>query len=173
MNLLYGSSKQGTQALFWANNQRLLRFWALFVPINPQYLCHKVAPGNEGLLPPALSNSAGISDWSKPAHHGDPTPEPTLKFFWESWGHCGRARGGLKMSMPCPSQCFLLHSITLDWSIGLIPEFRFHLTNSLRSRLDQSPKKLSETFYFSPRKSRFSELGKRAKLVELGRAESY
>ena len=105
MNLLYGSSKQGTQALFWANNQRLLSFWALFVPINPQYLCHKVTPGNEGLLPPALSNSAGISDWNKSAHRGDPTPEPTLKFSWKSWGHCGRARGGLKMCMLCPSYC--------------------------------------------------------------------
>ena len=150
MNLLYGSSKQGTQALFWANNQRLLRFWALFVPINPQYLCHKVAPGNEGLLPPALSNSAGISDWNKSAHHGDPTPEPTLKFSWKSWGHCGRARHVMS---------FLLHSITLDWSIGLIPEFRFHLTNSLILVLDQNPKPL----YFSPKKSRFSELGKKGK----------
>ena len=156
MNLLYGSSKQGTQALFWANNQRLLRFWALFVPINPQYLCHKVAPGNEGLLPPALSNSAGISDWSKPAHHGDPTPEPTLKFSWKSWGHCGRARGAENVHvMP-----FLLHSITLDWSIGLIPEFWFHLTNSPISRLDQTPKPL----YFFLKKSRFSELGKKGKI---------
>jgi len=54
---------------------------------------------------------------------------------------------------------FLLHSITLDWSIGLIPEFRFHLTNSLISILDQTPKPL----YFSPKKSRFSELGKKGK----------
>ena len=45
--------------------------YTFFVPINPQYLCHKGTPGNEGPLPPALSNSAGISDWSKPAHHGD------------------------------------------------------------------------------------------------------
>ena len=28
----------------------------------------------------ALSNSEDIFDWSKPAHRGDPTPEPTLKF---------------------------------------------------------------------------------------------
>ena len=54
---------------------------------------------------------------------------------------------------------FLLHSITLDWSIGLIPEFWFHLTNSPISRLDQTPKPL----YFPPKKSRFSELGKKGK----------
>ena len=54
---------------------------------------------------------------------------------------------------------FLLHSITLDWSIGLIPEFWFHLTNSQISRLDQTPKPL----YFFLKKSRFSELGKKGK----------
>ena len=115
-----------------------------------------MAPGNEGLLPPALSNSAGISDWSKPAHRGDPTPEPTLKFSWKSWGHCGRARGGAENVHVMP---FLLHSITLDWSIGLIPEFRFHLTNSPISRLDQTPKPL----YFPPRNHDFQSWEKRAK----------
>ena len=55
---------------------------------------------------------------------------------------------------------FLLHSITLDWSIGLIPEFRFHLTNSSISRLDQTPKPL----YFFPKKSRFSDLRKKGKI---------
>ena len=55
---------------------------------------------------------------------------------------------------------FLLHSITLDWSIGLIPEFRFHLTNSPISRLDQTPKPP----YFFLTKSRFSDLQKKGKI---------
>ena len=55
---------------------------------------------------------------------------------------------------------FLLHSITLDWSIGLILEFRFHLTNSPISRLDQTPKPL----YFFLKKSRFSDLRKKGKI---------
>ena len=116
-----------------------------------------MTPGNEGLLPPALSNSAGISNWGKPAHRGDPTPEPTLKFSWKSWGHCGRARGGAENVHVMP---FLLHSITLDWSIGLISEFRFHLTNSPISRLGQTPKPL----YFFLKKSRFSDLRKKGKI---------
>ena len=54
---------------------------------------------------------------------------------------------------------FQLHSTTLDWSIGLIPEFRFHLTNSPILRLDQIPKPL----YFFLKKSRFSDLRKKGK----------
>ena len=54
---------------------------------------------------------------------------------------------------------FLLHSITLDWSIGLMPEFRVHLTNSPISRMDQTPKPL----IFFPSKSRFQTCEKGAK----------
>ena len=65
--------------------------------------------------------------------------------------------GGWKCA--CYALPIAFHNFGRDWSIGLIPECRFHLTNSPISILDRTPKPL----YFFLRKSRFSELGKKGK----------
>ena len=60
-----------------------------------------------------------------------------------------------------------LHSITVDWSIGLIPEFWFHLTNSPISIFNVGPN--SQTPIFFPQEIKTFRIAKKGQeLAELG-----